>query len=320
MGAVFSVLLFPLYRRLIARRCPHSLAASLLSLGLTAVALVPASLLIYSGAKAGVAQLREFKEANGDDTLSSTFLGHPWVVSISERIERMLPEGQWIQFSEAAKDAVKAAGLWLGQTLSHFATQVPGGGLALLFAVLSTYFFLVDGRSLAGFVRRHSMFDKVQTDTLIHTFESVCRSVILASLVSGFVQSLIFSVAYLAVGGKSVALVGLLVFIASFVPLLGSGPVTFGLAAYYFLQVDSKLGLVLLIAAVVVAVVDNIIRPMILKGSANLHPLLGFLAVFGGLQTFGFAGVFLGPIIIALAVACFQAATDHSRIGGVGTR
>jgi len=59
-------------------------------------------------------------------------------------------------------------------------------------------------------------------------------------------------------------------------------------------------GIILLTTAFVVAGLDNLIRPWFLRGSANLHPLLAFVATLGGLQMIGFSGVFIGPIIAAL--------------------
>ena len=55
-----------------------------------------------------------------------------------------------------------------------------------------------------------------------------------------------------------------------------------------------------------IALVDSLVRPIFLRGSTNLHPLLAFVAAFGGLQVFGFMGVFLGPIIAGLFVAMVQ--------------
>jgi predicted PurR-regulated permease PerM len=72
-------------------------------------------------------------------------------------------------------------------------------------------------------------------------------------------------------------------------------------------MVDDSHGIAMLVMAIVIAAVDNFVRPLVLRGgSANLHPLLAFVAAFGGLQTFGFIGVFLGPIVAGLFVATVQ--------------
>ena len=75
---------------------------------------------------------------------------------------------------------------------------------------------------------------------------------------------------------------------------------TLGVAAQQLITGHSVKGIVLLVAALVVIGLDNVIRPWFLRGSANLHPLLAFIATLGGLQMLGFVGVFIGPIIAAL--------------------
>jgi predicted PurR-regulated permease PerM len=57
---------------------------------------------------------------------------------------------------------------------------------------------------------------------------------------------------------------------------------------------------------VVVSTVDNLVRAAVLKGAADLHPLLAFLAAFGGLQVFGFLGIFLGPILAVLFLVTLE--------------
>ncbi|RYZ70848.1 MAG: AI-2E family transporter, partial [Proteobacteria bacterium] len=45
---------------------------------------------------------------------------------------------------------------------------------------------------------------------------------------------------------------------------------------------------------------DNIVRPYVLKGGAEMHPLIGFVAAFGALDMIGFYGLFIGPIVAGL--------------------
>ena len=75
---------------------------------------------------------------------------------------------------------------------------------------------------------------------------------------------------------------------------------------------DRNAALVLLVAAMGVSLVDNVVRPWVLKGTGNLHPFLAFIAAFGGLQVFGFAGVFLGPILAGLCVTLLTSESQHS--------
>ena len=58
--------------------------------------------------------------------------------------------------------------------------------------------------------------------------------------------------------------------------------------------------------ALVVSSSDNVVRPLIVQGRVAIHPLLLLFAMLGGLNVFGFLGIFIGPIVLSLAFALFD--------------
>jgi predicted PurR-regulated permease PerM len=210
------------------------------------------------------------------------------------------------ELSNTSQDLMTGLGTKLTDLLGGFVTQLPGLVVALIVVVVSVYFFLVDGRKLVLFLRRNSVFPSQQTDQLMQTVAEMCRSVILAALISGGMQGILELVACILTGTPNAALIGLLVFVASFIPVIGSTPVTLIVALQQLLEGHQIAGVILLIMSVVIIAADNTVRPWFLRGSTNLHPLLAFVAAFGGLQTLGFLGVFLGPILAALFVETFH--------------
>ncbi len=181
--------------------------------------------------------------------------------------------------------------------------------MTLAVMVLSIYFFLVDGRRLVLFLKRNSFFPPAKTDRLVRVVGGACRSVILATVVSGFAQALVEVLGCLLTRTANVPLIGSLVFAASFIPVVGSAPVTFGVAIQQLFLGRTGAGIGLLVTAIGVIAADNTIRPWFLKGSVNLHPLLAFVSALGGLQVFGFLGVFIGPILAALFVLSIEMMT-----------
>jgi predicted PurR-regulated permease PerM len=57
----------------------------------------------------------------------------------------------------------------------------------------------------------------------------------------------------------------------------------------------------------VVSAVDNFLRPMLLSGRTQLNGLLMFISLLGGVGAFGLLGIMLGPVVMAIAVALFDA-------------
>jgi predicted PurR-regulated permease PerM len=63
---------------------------------------------------------------------------------------------------------------------------------------------------------------------------------------------------------------------------------------------------VLLAVGVVAGASDNVVRAYMLRGQAAMHPLVGLVAVFGGISMFGILGVFIGPILAAMFIALLK--------------
>ena len=92
--------------------------------------------------------------------------------------------------------------------------------------------------------------------------------------------------------------------LASLVPIVGAFLIWLPWAAYLLLAGQTVRGIVLLaVGGLVVSSIDNVLKPLIIKGRTDMHPLLVFLSVLGGLQVFGFLGILLGPLLVALFVS-----------------
>ncbi|MBI2712025.1 MAG: AI-2E family transporter [Bdellovibrio sp.] len=280
--------------------------SGLMTFGITVVLLLPTSLLIFFAAKTAFSELQVLSKAqpSGHDLLTN-IVDNPRVHSLIVWVTDFLPV-QLSDLAEAAQEFALSFGKKMTEVFGGVLSQLPGIGLSLAIVVVSIYFFLLDGKKVVHFLRRNSFFDEEQTDEILSSLEGVCRSVILAALVSGGLQALLEILACLVTGTPGLALIGLLVFTSSFLPVVGTAPVTFGVAIQQFLLGRKGAGIVLLVMAGVIMVADNLVRPAFLKGSANLHPLLAFVAAFGGLQTLGFLGVFVGPILANLFVVTVQ--------------
>jgi predicted PurR-regulated permease PerM len=309
MGAIIATLFMPWLTRWEARGYSKYLGAFLLTLGITLLLILPIGFLSFVGAKSAFQQLQLFKDSpapSGD--LVETFLTNPKVHSLLEWITQYFPI-QMDSLVDTAQDLVRNVGTKLADVLGQLFSQLPGVILGSAVSVVSVYFFLVDGRKMVKFARRNSVFSPSETDQALKMLSGVCRSVILATLVSGAAQASFEGIVCVSSGVPNAALIGVLVFIASFVPIIGSSPITFGVAIEQMILGHSNKGIILFVGALVVIALDNVIRPWFLRGSANLNPLLAFVATLGGLQMLGFVGVFIGPIVAALFLLVLDIST-----------
>ncbi len=291
---------------------PKRWGALFLTIGITVLLILPTSLLGFFAIKTGLSELSHWKNSpDSDSSFLDAMINQPHIhnlmVALSDKIPVTMNE-----LSGAFQDLSRSIGARLTELLGGVLSHLPGLLMILLVMVVSIYFFMIDGKKLIFFLRKNSIFSPRQTDLLIKSVGGMCKSVILASLVSGLCQAGLETLACAFVGAPNIALIGVIVFVGSFLPVVGSLPITVFLAAQQWMTSGQTAGVVLTIMAIVLIAVDGAIRPWFLKGSANLHPLLAFVAALGGLQSIGFFGMFLGPIVTALFIATLQVVTSES--------
>jgi predicted PurR-regulated permease PerM len=92
--------------------------------------------------------------------------------------------------------------------------------------------------------------------------------------------------------------------IFSLVPLVGPSLVWLPASIYLFAADHWIKGIFLLAwGVVVVGTADNVIRPLVIMGRVKLHPLILLFALIGGVQQFGFIGLFIGPVVMSVLLA-----------------
>jgi predicted PurR-regulated permease PerM len=95
--------------------------------------------------------------------------------------------------------------------------------------------------------------------------------------------------------------------ITAFLPVLGTPLIWVPAAVGLILDGKATRGILLLIyGATIVMNIDNFLRPKLVSGRTNVHPVLILIGVLGGLKVFGFIGMLMGPLILAILVALIK--------------
>ncbi len=167
--------------------------------------------------------------------------------------------------------------------------------------VLAVYYFFADGPAMIQTILRLSPLEGNRTQELLEQFDSVTRAVVVATLLSAFVQGLLAGVGFYAAGTGSVFLLTGLCMLFTLVPFVGAAIVWVPVCLWLFAVEHRTLAAVLLAGYCigVVSMVDNVVKPAVLHGRSNLHPLLALLSVLGGVQALGPIGIFVGPMVVA---------------------
>ena len=192
---------------------------------------------------------------------------------------------------------------YLQVALAGLATAVVDATLFLMML----FFLLRDSDDLRDVFRGVSPLNRGQETEAMHhltrTVKGVLQSMIVVPLLQGFVGFFGFWL----LGVPAPLLWSAMVVFAALIPLVGSPLAWIPAALYLFLDVSATRGILMaLYGAFVISMVDNIAKPLILKGAAQIHTMLGFLSILGGLYAFGPKGLIVGPVVLSLVLSAYR--------------
>ena len=181
----------------------------------------------------------------------------------------------------------------------------------LAIMTLALYYFLLDGPEMVHTVMRLSPLDDRYEQQLLDEFDSISRAVVLATLLSAVAQGLLAGIGFWFAGVDALFLFTALTMVFALIPFVGAAAIWVPVCLWIWIVDERTLAAALLAiyCAVVVSMVDNLIKPWILHGRSNMHPLLALLSVLGGVSALGPAGILVGPMVVAF----FHAALNMLR-------
>jgi predicted PurR-regulated permease PerM len=300
LAAVLAATLSQIHERLAAavggRR---SLSAALVTVGVILLLLGPLCFLVAVAVKQALGAIAFVSHPLEQKGLPGLFGRLPsWLV---QWVNGALARGSQAQHSLASDLAS-----WprLRQTLGTAAGVVGSTSHVALMTILmlvALFFLLRDGTNLVRWIESTPTMPPGRAHSLLVELHSVSKSVLGAQLVSGLAQSVVATIGYAIAGIPHPLVFGLVSLVASFLPIGGVSLVGLPLAGLLWLI--GRPGWAIFLAVwtfVLTGLIDNVLRPLLVRGKTTLHDGLVFFALLGGLLAFGPMGIVVGPLALAL--------------------
>jgi predicted PurR-regulated permease PerM len=289
-AVLLAVLFRPLHRWLTARLKGRTrVAAALTTLAVLFIVFTPVLLVTLRT----IAEARSIVANNQNLKLDRTMLTR-FVDSINRRT------GLELNADEIQQTVVE----WGQRTLGAIATRTPGylGELLLGLGIMTValYYFLADGEEMITAIGGLLPLEMPHQQRLLDEFGALSRAVASATLLSALAQGLLAGVGYYFAQIPSAFLLTMLTILAGMIPFVGAAAVWVPAVLWLFFFAERPFPAFLLTmwGAAVVSMVDNLVKPLVLHGQSNLHPLFALLSVLGGVQALGPIGIFVGPMAV----------------------
>lgn len=198
-----------------------------------------------------------------------------------------------------------------------FFLNAVGTVMSFLFMLILEFFLVRDGAAIMTSLARLVPMDHPHRDRLFGRLAAVTEAVVFGTLVTAMVQGALVGLAFGVAGLPSPVVFGVMAAVLSVVPFGGTALVWGPAVAWLAIDGD-YLPATLLFAfgAGIVGTIDNLLKPLLISGRGEVPTLAVFIGVLGGLSAFGLVGMFLGPVVIALALELLAFLAEERGVGG----
>lgn len=215
------------------------------------------------------------------------------------RVAAAGPEGIGSELVPYASEALR----WvLGR-----AGSLAGMLVQFLLVVLLSALMYANGEAAALGVRRFGLrLAGERGESAVILAGQAIRGVALGVGVTAVVQTLLGSLGLMVAGVPFLSLLAALMLVLC-IAQVGPGLVLFPAVAWLYWRGDQTWATVLLVWSLLVQLLDNVLRPVLIKKGADLPLLLIFAGVIGGMLGFGLVGIFVGPVVLAVGYTLLEA-------------
>jgi predicted PurR-regulated permease PerM len=229
------------------------------------------------------------------------------VCSTIEKIQ----ENPDLQIGPKIEETIGSLSQSIVKGTAGFLAGIPDKILQFFVLILTIFFMFIDGPMFIEKIKKIIPLTSNHKMQIDKEFSNIVQGIIYGQLLTSLAQGFIASIGFFVFGIRSPLTWGLFTMFFSLIPFLGAASIWAPLSAIKLIislvnndliGAGKAIGLAVY-GFFIISTVDNIIKPKLIGDKANIHPLVAFLSILGGLITFGIAGVILGPVIFALFIA-----------------
>ncbi|MGD9300985.1 MAG: AI-2E family transporter [Desulfobacterales bacterium] len=193
----------------------------------------------------------------------------------------------------------RTVGLFLYQQARSMTANIFNFVVNFFFMLLIVFYLLIDSRRLVSFIVGLSPLPDDQDEKLIQKFKDMATAILLGNGLGGLIQGTLGGIVFALFGFRSPFLWGVIMALLAFLPIVGVGAVFLPAALYLILQKKLAAGIFFIVFYIVLSGgIEYLFKPKLVGKRVQMHTLLVFLSIIGGLKLFGILGIIYGPLVV----------------------
>ena len=301
-AAVLAIFVYPWHERLVPRH-GNARAAALSTLVVTLLIVGPGLVILTAFVQESRAALSAVDRDVFEGQLA--LLEHGW-----NRIRVLIPGAQSVDLRGLIDDVVSRTGGFVAARVGGLLADIAVLLFQLFVTLLALFFFLRDADTIMRDVRGLLPFEEMRRERMIRQTRDLVYASIAAGLVIAALQGLAGGLVFALLGLGAPVFWAVMMGLLALLPFVGTWVIWMPAAIWLIATGQIVKGVVLaVLGGTIVASIDNVLRPAILSGRAQMNGLLMFISLLGGVSLFGLLGIVLGPLISAIVTGLIEAYT-----------
>ena len=193
----------------------------------------------------------------------------------------------------------RTVGLFLYQQARSMTANIVNFVVNFFFMLLIVFYLLIDSQRLVSFIVGLSPLPDDQDEKLIQKFKDMAGAILIGNGLGGLIQGTLGGIVFAFFGFRSPFLWGVIMALLAFLPIVGVGAVFMPAALYLILQGRLAAGIFFIVFYVLLSGgIEYLFKPKLVGKRVQMHTLLVFLSIIGGLKLFGILGIIYGPLVV----------------------
>ena len=305
-GGALTIVFFPVHRRVRQWVKKPDMAALVSTLLLTAIIIAP-TLVVLGAVTSQTIQLVDHMESEweaGRLPLAKLWSWIPFEKVLNWLARHGVSEQQVQDYIRKGAESTAA---FLAAQTGALARNVILFFFDLFLTLFTAFYLFRDGGDFLERLRLALPIDDAYREGLFFIAHNMLYASVISGLIVAVAQGTLGGLTFWALGIKAPLVWGLAMTFFAFLPILGPWVVYVPAILYFIINGEWVKAIILsVIGIVVISSIDNVLRPILVSGRAPMNGLLVFISLLGGVVAFGFLGLILGPILVALADATVE--------------
>ena len=203
---------------------------------------------------------------------------------------------------------------WLVDKIQALLISIPGLLLHMIIVIMTTYFLFVDWDIITKKLEAVIPFKKQHKSQILKKFNDMSKGLIYGQILIALFEGAVGAIGFFIFGISSPILWGIVMAILALIPVIGASLIWIPASLYLAISgavsgstimIWKGVGL-FIYGMLFVSSIETFLKPIVVGGKAKVHPLIVLIGIIGGMQVFGFVGLFIGPLILVLFITILE--------------